>query len=89
MSRLKKLIMSNNFSQRNFMILNVLEVDSLDFKEILETSPESLRKSINGDKTFVKWQGEKIPNSVSNLMSKTGPYSYEEMIPILSSREWS
>jgi len=71
------------------MVLDVLEVGSLDFKEILETSPESLRHSINGDKTFVKWWGEKIPNSVSNLMSKTGPYSYEEMVQILSSREWS
>lgn len=81
--------MSHTFDHRNFMILSVSEIGSLDFKEILETSPESLRKSINGGKTFVKWDGEKIPNSINNLTTKLGPYNYEEMLQILSSREWS
>ena len=80
---------SVDFTKRNFMILDVSEIDSLNFNDIMETSPESLRKSINETKTFVKWEGEKIPNSVNNLTTKVGPYSYDDMIKILSTREWS
>ena len=80
---------SVDFTKRNFMILDVSEIDSLNFNDIMETSPESLRKSINETKTFVKWGGEKIPNSVNNLTTKVGPYSYDDMIKILSTREWS
>jgi len=80
---------SVDFTKRNFMILDVSEISSLDFNDIMETSPESLRKSINETKTFVKWEGEKIPNSVNNLTTKVGPYSYDDMIKILSTREWS
>lgn len=80
---------SVDFTKRNFMILDVSEIGSLDFNDIMETSPESLRKSINETKTFVKWKGEKIPNSVNNLTTKVGPYSYGDMVKILSTREWS
>ena len=80
---------SVDFTKRNFMILDVSEIGSLDFNDIMETSPESLRKSINETKTFVKWKGEKIPNSVNNLTTKVGPYSYDDMIKILSTHEWS
>ena len=81
--------MSHTFDHRNFMIFDVSELGLLDFNEVMESSPESLRRSINGSKTFVKWGNEKIPNSVSNLTTKLGPYNYEEMLQILSSREWS
>jgi len=80
---------SVDFTKRNFMILDVSEIDSLNFNDIMETSSESLRKSINETKTFVKWEGEKIPDSVNNLTTKVGPYSYDDMIKILSTREWS
>ena len=81
--------MSHTFDHRNFMIFDVSELGLLDFNEVMESSPESLRRSINGSKTFVKWNNEKIRNSVSNLTTKLGPYNYEEMLQILSSREWS
>tara|TARA_R100001510_G_C7616880_1_gene178786 strand:- start:503 stop:769 length:267 start_codon:yes stop_codon:yes gene_type:complete len=80
---------SVDFTKRNFMILDVSEIGSLNFGDIMETSPESLRKSVNETKTFVKWKGEKIPNSVNNLKTKVGPYSYDDMIKILSTPEWS
>jgi len=81
--------MSHTFNHRNFMIFNVSELGSVDFNEVLETSQDTVRKSVDETKTFVKWDNEKIPSSVSNLTTKVGPYNYEEMLQILSSREWS
>lgn len=81
--------MSHSYEHRNFMIFNVNEVDSIDFDTVLETSPETLRRSLDGTKSFVKWDGETVPPSVDALTTKEGPYNYEEILVILSGPEWT
>ena len=81
--------MSHSYEHRNFMIFNVNEVDSIDFDTVLETSPETLRRSVDGTKSFVKWDGETVPPSVEALTTKEGPYNYEEILVILSGPEWT
>jgi len=55
----------------------------------LETSIDTVRKSIDETKTFVKWDGNVIPSSVDSLTTKEGPYTYTEMITILNGPEWT
>ena len=43
------------YSNRNYIIFNVSEVDKVDFNQVLETSAETLRRSVDGTKTFIKW----------------------------------
>ena len=81
--------MNTIYDQRNFMIFDTVELDKIDFNEVLETSSDTVRKSVDGTKTFVKWDGETIPSSVQNLTTKSGPYSYNEMLEILSGPEWT
>lgn len=81
--------MSHKYDHRNFMILNVSELGSVNFLEVLETSTNTVRKSLDEIKTFVKWDGETTPPSVSSLTTKEGPYNYDEIITILSGPEWS
>jgi hypothetical protein len=76
------------YDNRKFMIFNVSELNQIDFNAVLETSSETVRKSVNGVKTFVKWEGT-IPTCVSNLTTKEGPYTYDEILVILSSTEWT
>jgi hypothetical protein len=77
-----------NYEQRQFMIFNVSELDQIDFSKVLETSIDTVRKSINLTKTFVKWDGD-IPNCVDNLITKEGPYTYDDIIQILNGPEWT
>jgi len=77
-----------DYTDRNFMIFNVSELIDIDFSQVLETSSDTIRKSVNGSKTFVKWDGA-MPDCLSNLITKEGPYTYDEMITILSTSEWS
>lgn len=79
---------TQNYENREFMIFNVLELNQIDFNQVIETSEETVRKSIDGTKTFVKWDGI-IPECVSNLTTKEGPYTYEEILIILSTPEWT
>ena len=77
------------YENRNFMILNVSELPNIDFTQVLETSEDTVRKSIDDTKTFVKWNGDITPTSVDSLTTKEGPYSYTEMLDILSQPEWT
>lgn len=77
-----------NLENRQFIIFNVSEIDKIDFTQVLETSPETLRKSVDETKTFVKWDGV-IPEFVSTLTTSEGPYTYEEILQILSTEEWT
>ena len=71
------------------MIFNVSELDTINFNEVLETSIDTVRKSVDETKTFVKWEGETIPPSVDNLTTKEGPYTYQEILTILSTEIWT
>ena len=76
------------YTNREFMIFNVSELSQIDFTQVLETSIDTVRKSVDETKTFVKWDGEAIPSSVDALTTKEGPYTYEEMLTILATPEW-
>jgi hypothetical protein len=80
---------TQDYEQRQFMIFNVLELTNIDFSQVLETSIDTVRKSVDGIKTFVKWDGNIIPSSVDGLTTKEGPYSYQEIIDILNTPEWT
>ena len=79
---------TQDYSNRNFMIFNVSELSQIDFTQVLETSAETVRKSTDGTKTFVKWDGNE-PECVTSLTTKEGPYTYDEIIVILSTEEWT
>ena len=76
------------YDNREFMIFSVTELDQIDFTQVLETSIDTVRKSVDELKTFVKWDGA-MPECVSNLTTKEGPYNYDEILQILSTPEWT
>ena len=76
------------YDNRQFMIFNVSELPQIDFNEVLETSIDTVRKSVDGTKTFVKWDNV-MPQCVANLTTKEGPYTYDEILNILSTPEWT
>jgi hypothetical protein len=77
-----------DYENRSFMIFNVSELPNIDFTTVLETSEETVRKSVDETKTFVKWDNE-MPECVSTLTTKEGPYTYDEILTILSTSEWT
>jgi hypothetical protein len=77
-----------NYENREYMIFNVSELPNIDFSQVLETSAETVRKSVDGTKTFVKWEGTE-PACVTNLQTKEGPYTHSEILNILSGPEWT
>ena len=102
------------YDQRNFAIFSLTEIDKIDFTQVLETSAETLRKSVDGTRSFVKWdQGPYDPTPYEIINAETneiqiitpnppsppsffaeletleGPYTYTEILEILSGPEWT
>jgi hypothetical protein len=80
---------TQDYEQRQFMIFNVSELNTIDFTQVLETSINTVRRSVDGTKTFVKWDGNTIPSSVDSITTKEGPYTYGEILTILNGSEWT
>jgi len=76
------------FHNRSYMIFNVSEINSINFNEVMETSVDTLRKSVDESKTFVKWEGS-TPSSIEALTTKEGPYTHSQILSILSGADWT
>jgi len=68
----------------NYVIINTSDLDSIDFNQVQETSTDTLSYSVDGTKTFVKYEG----TQPFFLLGKT-EYNHEEILAILSGPEWS
>tara|TARA_R110000868_G_scaffold46496_4_gene153513 strand:+ start:7378 stop:7611 length:234 start_codon:yes stop_codon:yes gene_type:complete len=70
---------------RKYVIINADEVDSVDFNQVDETSADTVRFSLDGSLTFVKFDTDTTP---SFLDGKT-QYSHSEILTVLSGDEWT
>jgi len=69
---------------RKYVIINDSDVSSVNFDQVCETSAETLRYNIAGDKTLVKFIGE----TPSFLVGKT-QYDHSEILTILEGSDWT
>jgi hypothetical protein len=75
------------YKTRKYLIFPVTELDKVDFTQIKETSINTLSKSLDETKTFIKWDGE-APSFINELNNAEGPYTHDEILTILSTEQW-
>jgi hypothetical protein len=76
------------YAYRRFVIFNVTELPQIDFNQVEETSIDTVRKSVDETKTFVKYTMPQ-PSSVAALTTKSQEYTYDEILSILATSEWT
>jgi len=76
------------YAYRRFVIFDVTELSLIDFNQVEETSIDTVRKSVDETKTFVKYTMPQ-PSSVTALTTKSQEYTYDEMVSILATPEWT
>jgi hypothetical protein len=69
---------------RSYVILDVSEVSSVDFNQVLEDSVDTLRYNLAGTKTFVKFEGD-----TPSFLIGEPQYDHAEILNILSGPEWT
>jgi len=72
------------YNSNTYVIIDSTDVDSVDFDSVLNTSADMLRYSLDGTKTFVKYEG----TQPFFLLGKA-EYTHEEILSILSGPEWT
>lgn len=76
------------FDNRKYVIIPASEINNIDFAEVLETSADTCRYSVDGTETFVKYEGDQ-PASVAAIESKSQEYTHAEILVILSGEAWT
>ena len=69
---------------RSFVILQSAEVDSINFNEVMENSVDTLRFSLNGEQTFVKYEGSK-----PSFLDGKDKLTTDEMLTLLAGSDWT
>ena len=80
-------MLEQDFPDRRYVIFNVTELNQIDFNQVFETDLDTIRKSVDNTKTFVKYDMPQ-PSSVASLTTKSQEYTYNEILQILSGPEW-
>ena len=80
--------LEQEYPDRRFVIFNVTELNKINFNQVFETDADTVRKSVDETKTFVKYDIPQ-PTSVASLTSKSQEYTYDEILTILATPEWT
>ena len=78
-------------SSKLYCIIDVKDIDKINFSEVMETRPDSLRLSVDGTKTFVKYRGDQ-PDCLFTIAGNAAglqEYTYKEFLEILKGPEWN
>jgi len=67
-----------------YVIINANEVNSVDFSQVKETSADTIRYSVDGSKTFVKYEGAK-----PSFLYGKDTYTHTQILAILATDEWT
>jgi hypothetical protein len=66
-----------------YIIYNLADVSNIDFSQVQETSQDTLRISIDGTKTVLKFTGA-TPDFLVGLQQ----YNYAEILAIMATSAW-
>ena len=69
---------------KTYIIIDASEVDNVDFSQVQETSADTLRYSLDGTKTFVKFEGD-----TPSFLIGEPQYDHSEILTIMQSAEWT
>ena len=67
-----------------YVIYNMADSSDINFSEVIQTSEATLRLSIDGLKTVLKFKGE-TPSFLVGVQQ----YSHSEVLEIMHTPEWS
>ena len=68
-----------------YTILDIEHIDSLDYNELSDTSKDTSRRSADGTKFVVEFDGE--PDCLKNIEHEV--LTHEQVLDIMATEEWT
>lgn len=73
-----------------YVIFNVSELDKINFNQVLQTSADTCRRSVDQTQTLVKWYtAAGVPSSVLSLTTKGSYMNHDEILQVMSTPAWT
>ena len=77
-----------SFHNRKLVTIPLSSTSSINFGDVLETSIHTLRLSVDGTETFVKYDGAQ-PASVAALAGVSSEYNHVAILNLLTGSAWT
>ena len=73
---------------RKYQIINISDLENIDFSQVYETSAETIRKSIDETLFTIKWDAE--PSFITDeTVVPVGTYNHAEMLSVMNTDAWT
>lgn len=75
---------------RTYAVINIEDLKLIDFKQVLQTSANTIRKSLNLKEFIIKWKEANEPTFIeSGAVIPVGIYTYLECLELMATSDWS
>lgn len=75
---------------RTYAIIELTDINKIDFTQIGETSVFTLRLSVDKTQFVIKWQDGYTPTFISdNSVVPVGTYTHTEILEIMATPAWT
>ena len=76
------------YNNKTYAIINAGDVSNVDFNQILQTSVNTLKYSIDGSLILIKWITPPAFIYVDELVDPVGIYTHQQILSILKTDAW-
>jgi len=75
---------------RTYAVINIADLELIDFSQIEETSRETIRQSLDNTQFVIKWQEGNEPTFIeSGEVIPVGIYTHSEVLELMATDKWS
>ena len=75
---------------RTYAVINISDLELIDFSQIEETSSNTIRKSIDNTQFVIKWQEGYEPTFIADgTVIPVGIYTHSEILELMATDKWS
>ena len=75
---------------RTYAVINITDLELIDFSQIGETSIDTIRKSIDESQFIIKWEEGVKPTIIENgTVVPIGTYDHHTILELIGTPEWS
>ena len=75
---------------RTYAVINLTDVGLIDFSQVGETSPSTIRKSLDDTQFVIKWQEGYMPTFITDSsVVPVGTYDHHAILELMATSAWS
>jgi hypothetical protein len=77
-------------NDRRYAVINITDLELIDFSQIEQTSIETIRKSLDDTQFVIKWEDGYTPTFITDAsVVPVGTYDHHSILELMSTPEWS